>query len=143
MHTPEDICKIMGGMTTEQALKELNKRGVVTDPDPPTLRRLFDLRRGRPEPKWLHPQPRDKVFVELVPNALNSSTRYQDGDLGLLVYRQQIWKVKWMGFDDWHITRIETLPDGEQVEYGYAQSYYWYVWELQEPVVASSEAKSL
>jgi hypothetical protein len=85
------------------------------------------------------------VFVELVPNVPDTSVFRWDtySDLSKLTLRQQVWKIKGMGFDDWHITRIETLPDGEQVEYGYAQSYYWYVWELQEPVLDNIEVKSL
>lgn len=131
-HTPEDICKMNGGLTRAQAMEILANKGLREgDIDPFGM---FHKKQVRPnETEFLHPPLERYYFLE--PSLVDVPTIWTPSFMPnkppeLMKLTCIEWRPKQYAFDHW--VHLDWGRDGkvQQASCGYRQTYTWFEWEI-------------
>lgn len=134
-HTPEDVCKMNGGLTRAQAMEILASKGLHEGPDPFEMFHKKQVRSN--ETELLHPQLERYIFFEhALKDVMTTSTPsfMTDKPQELIKFTVLEWRPKQYAFTYW--VHLYWGRDGQvrEASCGYHQTYSWFEWELKGEV---------
>jgi hypothetical protein len=133
-HTPEDICKIMGGLTRAQAMEILASKG-LREGEPYSYEIFHQKQVQSNESEFLHPPLKSYYFLEPILKDVSTAwaglMRANQPELMKLASIE--WRPKQYFFSRW-VHLYWSRDHGRQVSCGYRQTYSWFEWELKGEV---------